>query len=380
MSCPCCRPGGDSCDEEEEEEEEEVGSFDMSMMKDRVQHLVDSGVKEIPPAYVRPFEERPVDVRTEQIPVVDLSGIDGKDRQSVRNQVGKACEDWGFFQVVNHGVPGKVLDSMRNDGRAFFALPMEYKLRYACKPGVIASEGYGSKMLSKDDQLLDWRDYYDLHTLPLSRRRSSGWPDDPQSFRETVLQYSHQMKLLAERILELISESLGLPSSHLREALGDPSQNVSVNYYPPCPQPELTLGLQAHSDLGAITILMQADIAGLQVKKNGMWIAVEPVENALVVNLGDMMEVMSNGRYRSVEHRAVVNGDRDRLSVATFLDPAKDCLLTPAKELIDEEHPRLYKEVLFRDFISAWYSKGPDGKRNIDSLKVIPSIESHQTS
>ncbi|KAL2650244.1 hypothetical protein R1flu_018372 [Riccia fluitans] len=372
MSCPCCRPGGDSCDEEEDEEEEEVGSFDMSMMKDRVQYLVDSGIREIPAAYIRPLDERPLDMGLEQIPVVDLSGIGGKDRQSLRKEVGKACEEWGFFQVVNHGVPKKVLDSMRNDGRAFFALPMEYKLQYACKPGVIASEGYGSKMLSKDEQLLDWRDYYDLHTLPLSRRRSSAWPDDPPSFRETVLEYSEQMKLLAEMILGLISESLGLPPSHLREGLGEPSQNVSVNYYPPCPQPELTLGLQAHSDLGAITILMQADIAGLQVKKNGRWIAVEPIEDALVVNLGDMMEVMSNGKYKSVEHRAVVNGDRDRLSVATFLDPGKDCRLSPAEGLIDEKHPRLYKEVLFSDFISAWYSKGPDGKRNIDNLILSP--------
>lgn len=245
--------------------------------------------------------------------------------------------------------------------------------------------------------------------------------------RDSVVKYSDQMKWLAEKILELISESLGLPGTYLKEALGEVSQNVSVNYYPVCPQPDLTLGLQAHSDLGAITILMQADIPGLQVKKDDSWIAVEPVEDALVVNLGDMMEVdqqqqqplrfllldasafvrfafynfvvlflsnnvfvhstdmeinrrqiarwsrqvLTNGRYKSVEHRAVVNSERDRLSIATFLDPAKDRTLSPAKALVDDKHPLLYRDVLFSEFISAWYSKGPDGKRNIDNL-ILP--------
>ncbi|KAG6541642.1 hypothetical protein Mapa_016907 [Marchantia paleacea] len=372
MSCPCCRPGGDSSDREEEEEEEDVGLLDMSAMKDRVQYLVDSGISQIPAAFIRPLDERPLGVTGfDRIPVVDMSEVDGKGRERIRAEVGKACEEWGFFQVVNHGVKKSVLEVMRKDGRAFFQLPMEQKLKYSCTPGVIASEGYGSKMLTKDEQLLDWRDYYDLHTLPMSRRRSHNWPTNPLSFRESVVQYSDQMKWLAERILELISESLGLPATYFKEALGEPSQNVSVNYYPVCPQPDLTLGLQAHSDLGAITILMQADIPGLQVKKDGSWIAVEPVEDALVVNLGDMMEVMTNGRYKSVEHRAVVNGGRDRLSIATFLDPAKDRTLSPAKALVDDKHPLLYRDVLFSEFISAWYSKGPDGKRNIDNL-ILP--------
>lgn len=106
-----------------------------------------------------------------------------------------------------------------------------------------------------------------------------------------MVEYSEEMRVLAEKLLALISETLGLPASSIKDVLGEPSQNVSVNYYPACPQPDLTLGLQAHSDLGAITILMQADIAGLQVYRKGNWIAVQPLSDALVVNLGDMMEV-----------------------------------------------------------------------------------------
>lgn len=81
-------------------------------------------------------------------------------------------------------------------------------------------------------------------------------------------------------------------------------------------------------------------------------------------------QVLSNGKYKSVEHRAVVNAQRDRLSVATFLDPAKDRLISPAPALIDAKHQKLYKDIVFQDFIAAWYSKGPSGKRNIDNLII----------
>lgn len=181
------------------------------------------------------------------------------------------------------------------------------------------------------------------------------------------------MKVLAQRLLELISESLGLRSSYIIDAIGEPYQNVSLNYYPPCPQPELTLGLQSHSDLGAITILMQDEVGGLQVYNDNRWVAVQPIPDALVVNLGDQMQILSNGRYRSIEHRAVANKFKSRISVATFYDPAKDVVMSPASELIDSEHPALYKSVLFGDHVSAWYSKGPEGKKVLDSLAVMTS-------
>lgn len=253
----------------------------------------------------------------------------------------------------------------------FFSLPVEEKLRYACTPGVVASEGYGSRMLVKEDQVLDWRDYFDHHTLPLSRRKSSNWPHTPASYRQALEDYSSEMKLLAQRLLAMISESLGLCSSYIEDAIGEPYQNVSFNFYPPCPQPELTLGLQPHSDLGAITLLMQDEVGGLQVYKDGHWVAVQPIPDALIVNLADQIEILSNGRYRSVEHRAVANSSKARMSVATFYDPSKATVISPAVELIDSKHPVLYKDVLFGDHISAWYTKGPEGKKVVDSLGIM---------
>lgn len=109
--------------------------------------------------------------------------------------------------------------------------------------------------------------------------------------RETIVQYSDHTRVLAQKLLALVSESLGLPASAILEAIGEPVQNVSINYYPACPQPDLTLGLQSHSDFGAITLLIQDDVGGLQVAKDGQWVAVPPIPNAIVVNLGDQMQV-----------------------------------------------------------------------------------------
>lgn len=253
MSCKCCQPGGYYSSEEDYEEQEEeevqissisalrerVESFvttqipaashttasaadehqqsaaegvqkglhdEQAVSKSRVQSLVEAGISQIPVAYIRPLDERPQTPGVEvEIPVIDLGIAEGGDREAIRAQIGRACEDWGFFQVVNHGVPLTVLEAMRTDGREFFGLPMQEKLRYACRAGAIASEGYGSKMLVKDEQVLDWRDYFDLHTLPLSRRNPSNWPAHPSFFRQV-----HLGSAIRTSILCLLVRSLWL--------------------------------------------------------------------------------------------------------------------------------------------------------------------------
>lgn len=110
--------------------------------------------------------------------------------------------------------------------------------------------------------------------------------------REVVVEYSDCMKALAQKLLAFMSESLGLPSSCIEDAVGDFYQNITVSYYPPCPQPELTLGLQSHSDMGAITLLIQDDVGGLQVLKDGEWVMVQPLSDAIVVILADQTEVL----------------------------------------------------------------------------------------
>ncbi|KAF6163352.1 hypothetical protein GIB67_025216, partial [Kingdonia uniflora] len=121
------------------------------------------------------------------------------------------------------------------------------------------------------------------------------------SLQTTLKEYLEEIWRLKMKIAGYISESLGLDKDYIEKSLGEGCQIIASNYYPPCPQPHLTLGLAAHSDHGRITILMQNDVDGLQVRYKDMWIPVEYVASSFVVNIGDYIEIMSNGRYKSVE-------------------------------------------------------------------------------
>ncbi|KAJ8444288.1 hypothetical protein Cgig2_029701 [Carnegiea gigantea] len=335
----------------------------------RVQTLAQSKTPTVPPQYIQPPEHRPLPTAAAaNIPLIDLS----LSSDAVRRDIAGACCDWGAFHVVNHGVPKQILDEMSAVGSSFFNdLDVSEKLKYSCDSGSAASEGYGSRMLvsNSDDTVLDWRDYFDHHTFPLSRRNPCRWPDYPPNYRKVVEEYSRHMKMLAQKLLGLISESLGLQPSCIEDAVGEFYQNITVSYYPPCPQPELTLGLQSHSDMGAITLLIQDDVGGLEVLKDGEWVIAQPSSDAIVVLLADQTEVITNGEYKSAIHRAITNARRARLSVAAFHDPAKTRIICPAPELVGKSGAH-YRGVLYGDFVKSWYSKGPEGKRNLDALRL----------
>lgn len=272
----------------------------------RVQSIAQSPLSRVPPEYIQHPNTRPVfntPTQPHNVPLIDLSFFDPTRRTSTRESIARACRDWGAFHVTNHGVPLSLLTAIRRVGRAYFSdCSMPEKLRYACSTA--ASEGYGSKMLATSDQkqddavaqVLDWRDYFDHHTLPLSRRNPDRWPEFSPDYRDTVARYSDEMKILAQKLLALISESLGLRASCIEDAVGEFYQNITISYYPPCPEPDLTLGLQSHSDMGAITLLIQDDVEGLQALKSGdgggdQWVTVEPLSDAVLVLLGDQTEV-----------------------------------------------------------------------------------------
>ncbi|XP_072981078.1 jasmonate-induced oxygenase 4 [Typha angustifolia] len=340
--------------------------MEAATLRRRVQILSESGLSQLPPEYIQPPDLRPSPPAfSGGIPVVDLDPS-GDPLPEIR----RSCLDWGAFYVANHGVPLRLLEEIKAAGLAFFQSPMDSKLRFACDPNSAASEGYGSRMLSKEDGVLDWRDYFDHHTLPESRRNPGRWPDFIPNYRDVVVEYSNKMKELAQNLLNMISKSLNLPPSYIEEAVGEVHQNITISYYSPCPQPDLALGLQAHSDMGAITLLIQDEVGGLEVLKDGEWVAVQPLSDAIVVILADQAEIISNGEYRSAQHRAIVNANHARLSVATFYDPPKTRKISPALQLVNKQRPLKYHEVLYGDYVSSWYSKGPEGKRNIDALLI----------
>lgn len=161
----------------------------------RVQSLVKDGRVVVPPQYVQPPETRPhciVEKKNENDmispPVIDLSNTN-----SVHQELEQACREWGAFHVINHGVPIELLDEIRRVGSSFFEVcTMDQKLSYACDPRSPASEGYGSRMLvASNDTVLDWRDYFDHHTLPLARRNPSKWPHFSSNYRSIFYSLPH---------------------------------------------------------------------------------------------------------------------------------------------------------------------------------------------
>ncbi|CAN4082132.1 unnamed protein product [Withania somnifera] len=154
----------------------------------------------------------------------------------------------------------------------------------------------------------------------------------------------------------------------MRDLLSDGVQSIRMNYYPPCPEPHKTIGFSPHSDADALTILLQLnETEGLQVRKDDIWVPIKPLPNAFIVNIGDMMEIVSNGVYRSIEHRAVVNSNKERLSVATFYTFNLDSELGPAHSLIGPNTPPIFQRVSVQKYLQDFLHENLMEKRTLIS-------------
>ncbi|XP_074308141.1 jasmonate-induced oxygenase 2-like [Silene latifolia] len=343
----------------------------------RVQSIADSGLDHIPDRYVKPMSERPIVepvVTTDMdIPLVDLAGLFSSDLdvvQDTRNKVAQACQEWGFFQAINHGIEPGLMDQARQVWREFFHSPMENKQKHANSP--CTYEGYGSRLGVVKGAVLDWSDYYFLHYLPPVLKDYKKWPDEPPHHRDVVEKYLQELVKLSGRLMTVLSANLGLEEDYLQNAFGGEEVGACLraNFYPKCPQPDLTLGLSPHSDPGGMTILLpDHNVPGLQVRKDDKWITVKPVPHAFIINMGDQIQVLSNAIYKSVEHRVIVNPNLERVSLAFFYNPKGDLVIEPAKKVITEENPALYPAMTFNEYRLYIRLKGPRGKSQVDSLK-----------
>ncbi|KAI4338906.1 hypothetical protein MLD38_023913 [Melastoma candidum] len=339
-----------------------------------VRSLSESGITQIPSRYVKPLPDRPepfsgFDLEL-NIPVIDLGGASGGWSKATLGRISEACRDWGFFQVVNHGVDPGIMREMRAKWREFFHLPEEVKAEYSNNP--CTYEGYGSRLGVEKGAALDWSDYYFLHYLPHFLRDPMKWPSQPSLCRELIMEYSEQVVGLCSRLMKVLSINLGLPEDYIQEAFGsgDVGACLRANFYPKCPQPDLTLGLSSHSDPGGLTILLpDENVPGLQVRKGDRWITVKPIPDAFIVNIGDQMQVLSNAHYKSVEHRVIVNSGKERVSLAYFYNPRGDILIKPAEELVTGDQPALYQPMTFNEYRLYIRTKGPRGKSQVEALK-----------
>ncbi|KAH7844219.1 hypothetical protein Vadar_025610 [Vaccinium darrowii] len=349
---------------------EGLTAFDVS--KAGVKGLTDDGVAKVPKIFVRPpyelAEESKSCKSNLQVPVIDLSAIDGSDsREKVVNEVRIAANEWGFFQVVNHGIPLNVLDEMIDGVRRFHEQDPEMKKSmYTRDPKKRVR--FGSNYDLYASKSANWRDTLSI-SLPASDQLD---PDEiPITCRATTIEYIKYVTNLGNTLFELLSEALELKHDHLNTLECGKSRALVCHYYPACPEPELTLGFSKHTDPVFLTVLLQDQLGGLQVMFNNQWVNVQPISGGLVVNIGDLLQVISNDKFKSVVHRAVANLAGPRISVACFLKgvivPPK--LYGPIKELISEESPPVFKDFVVSDYMEKFFSKAFD-KSSLDYLRL----------
>lgn len=334
-----------------------------------------ANIERIPNRFILPEHDRPDEDYSPnpqfhsdhlQIPIIDMAHIHiGDQRPSVINQLLQASREWGFFQVINHGVEERILHNMLDAGRRFHQQPAEDKMKYYTDD--YEKTRYAPSLDKPKDKPANWMD---MLIMVFQLGRNNNFEDWPPVCRETAMEYWKGVRSVAETLLGALSEGLGMPTHHLQSCGLIDRQLLAVNYYPPCPQPNLTLGISAHSDPGTITILLQDAVGGLQVLKDGAWVTVQPQPNAFIINIADQMEIVSNGKLKSVEHRAVTNRVEARVSIPSFFSPPWDVKVSPIINNDDDSHEG-YQECMFGDYMRFFLAKGLERKSALHLSRKI---------
>ncbi|KAF3974028.1 hypothetical protein ACB098_12G116400 [Castanea mollissima] len=286
------------------------------------------------------------------IPVIDFSKLNGKKRAETLAQIANGCEEWGFFQLVNHGISEELLERVKKVSSEWFKLEREENFKNST---LVKKLNELAETKSGKLENVDWEDVVTLLD-------DNEWPAQTPGFKETMAEYRSELKKLAAKVMEVMDENLGLPKGYIKKAFDgegdDAFFGTKVSHYPPCSHPELVNGLRAHTDAGGVILLYQDDVVGgLQILKDGKWIDVQPLPNSIVINTGDQVEVLSNGRYKSVWHRVLAAPEGNRRSIASFYNPSLKATISPAPQLVEnvkEEVDQVYPKFVFGDYMSVY--------------------------
>ncbi len=275
-----------------------------------------------------------------EIPIVDISRTFGGDqigRRLAADAIRTACETVGFFYLGGHGITPALIARQFEASTAFFARPMCEKMTCHSRLGPTLRGYEPTSALALDPESppdlneafsigIERDPEHPLVVAKVPRHGSNLWPIDAGEFRQTTEAYFAAVLGLGAHLMGLIAESLELPTSFFEEYFVEPNATLRMLHYPPHPPTAAAnqLGAGTHTDWGAITLLAQDDVGGLEVQTtDGRWVRAQPIDGTFVVNIGDLLARWTNDRYRSTPHRVLNNvSGRDRYSLAAFYDPA----------------------------------------------------------
>lgn len=320
----------------------------------------------VPEHYIQPKDEayhNSLPLPLMEAPAIDLAQLLSSNPHQLGN-LHSSLTSWGMAQIVNHGIESELLDEVREMSKEFFKLPIEEKEKYSSN----GLEGYGNDFEHQKTGI-NWSDRLHLHVHPHQNRQLQCWPQNPLNFRKTLDEYSIKIRVVLEEVLKAMARSLKLEENKFSELWRAEEDTIHArfNFYPQCPSSDLVIGMKTHTDGTAITILLQdKEVEALQVLKDNQWFRVPIIPEALVIIVGDQMEIASNGIFKGPLHKVTVNPQYDRVSLAMLSLPNVEKEIGPIPELINEERPQMYKRLKNYGEIFLKYL----GERQINAVKI----------
>ena len=274
-----------------------------------------------------------------EIPILDVGPlVAGDDDPTLINALHRACADVGFLYVRNHGVSMALVETLKESAATFFAAPMAEKMKIAIDPRIQGYLPLGYRSYEGEDRAgtSHQEGFWIGHDRPLNNDALLDgpvqWPDGQPDLKRAMLPYFDAVESLAGALMRGFSLALGLDEHRFADFFKKPLTRLKVNHYPPqnTPTADNDIGVVPHSDSGGFTILWQDNCGGLEIQnKNGEWVGAPPLKETFVINLGNIMQIWSNGRFSSTPHRVINRSNRDRYSIPLFVNPSADIDIRP---------------------------------------------------
>ncbi|XP_068669412.1 gibberellin 2-beta-dioxygenase 8-like [Aristolochia californica] len=276
------------------------------------------------------------------LPLIDLGRLElgGWLREECKREIVDASKEWGFFQVSNHGIAKELLERISVEQIKVFRQPFEKKQNNKLSNFSPDSYRWGAPTATSLQQL-SWSEAFHI---PFAVEDDQTVDDDEDTLRSTIEEFAEAVSNLAQRLAKILAEEAGDNSSYFVDSCSRKTCYLRLNRYPPCPISAEVFGLMPHTDSDFLTILYQDQVGGLQLLRDGRWITVKPIQEALIVNVGDLFQAWSNGAYKSVEHRVMTNNNLERFSVAYFMCPSNDTVIESFQQ------PSMYRKFSFKEF------------------------------